>query len=798
MASAVFALPYRSRTPGSLPQNTPQLTYHILGFVGNTGDGSMVCVCRTFIDMRSDMKDDIKQFIFCTLLLVLGQLVQAAEYSLDIRRETVNITGHPVEKITVNGSLPGPVLQWTEGEEVNIHVTNHMNEPSSVHWHGILLEGAMDGVKDFNGYPGIAPGETFTYRFTLRQHGTYWYHAHTQGQEQDGLYGALIVHPQHKKADADREHVVVISDFSEEDASAIQANLKKSSDYYNHARRTVGNFFDDVKAKGFKRAWLNAADWGAMRMSPTDLADVSGYTFLINGLTPEQNWIGIFKPGERVKLRLINASAMSFYDVRILDSGHKYLKMTVVATDGRAVEPVTVDELRFGVAETYDVIVTPKEDKAYTFVAEPVDRSGFAIGTLLSENMAPREGMTGIVPAQRSRALLTMADMGANHDMGEMDHSTMTDEEMQDMLIQMKSGWKQAGTPKGAKALSYADLRSENTQKDTRDPQRTIEVRLGGNMERYLWTINGKKFEEAEPIALTLGERVRLTFINDSMMAHPMHLHGMFVQLDNGQPAAKLPDKTVVIVAPGDSYSVLLTADEPGEWAFHCHLLNHMMSGMMTKVVVATLPGTGKKDHDHGSSLYHAFTLQADHGAGNDEHNERWDLDGWIGGDIHKLWIKSEGETEDHQTHRSENWLLYSRNVDTFWDLQTGLRYDDQPESVAYGVIGFNGLAPYGFETEAHLFISDEGDVSARLHIENNLLLTQQWVLKPYAEWNLFTQEVDELGADKGVSDTELGLQLRYEVTRKFAPYMDLRHERDLGDDKDSDTIISAGLRLMF
>jgi len=743
-------------------------------------------------------------FLLANLLLAVSS--EAAEYSLDIRRETVNITGKAVKKITVNGSLPGPTLQWTEGEEVVIHVTNHMDEPSSVHWHGILLEGAMDGVKDFNGYPGVAPGATFTYRFTIRQHGTYWYHAHTEGQEQDGLYGALIVHPKNKQPDADREYVMVISDFSEEDSTQIQANLKKSADYYNHHRRTLGNFFDDVKTKGFKRAWNNALEWGAMRMSPTDLADVSGYTFLINGKPPEQNWTGIFKTGEKVKLRLINASAMSFYDVRILDTGRERLKMTVVATDGRAVEPVTVDELRFGVAETYDVIVTPREDKAYTFVAEPIDRSGFAMGTL-----APREGMTGIPPAQRSRTLLTMADMGMDHDMSSMDHSNMTDEEMQDMFANMKSGWKQSGTPKGHKALSYADLRSAHTQKDIRDPQRTIEVRLGGNMERYLWTINGKKFEEAEPIQLTLGERVRLTFINESMMAHPMHLHGMFVQLDNGQPAGKLPDKTVVIVAPGDSYSVLLTADEPGEWAFHCHLLNHMMSGMMTKVVVATLPDTSSSvaashtsashasdNHEHGSSLFHAFTLEADHGAGNDEHIESWSLDGWIGGDIHKLWIKSEGDTEDHQTHRSENWLLYSRNVDTFWDLQAGLRYDDKPESVGYGVIGFSGLAPYWFETEAHLFISNEGDVSARLHIENDLLLTQQWVLKPYGEVNLFTQEVDELGADKGISDTEIGLQLRYEVTRKFAPYIDLRHERDFGNAKDSDTIISAGLRLMF
>lgn len=518
------------------------------------------------------------------LLLGVAQ-AQAGEYRLDIRQETVNITGKPLQRVTVNHALPAPTLYWREGEEVVVHVTNHMSEPTSVHWHGILLPGYMDGVKGFNGYPGIEPGQTFTYRFTVRQNGTYWYHAHTKGQEQDGLYGALIIRP--KGVDpvrADREHVVVLSDFSEESADQILANLKKSSDYYNPARRTVGDFWHDVREQGFSVAWQSARDWNAMRMAPTDLADVSGYHFLINGQTPQQNWTGIFQPGETVRLRLVNASAMSFYDVRILDTDNKRLKMTVVQADGRHVEPVPVDEFRFGVAETYDILVTPTEDKAYTLVAEPVDRTGFAIGTL-----APRAGMQGLQPQQRPRTLLTMADMGMKHDMSQMDHSTMTKAEMQAMFAQMKSGWAQSSAPKGDKVLSYADLRFLGEQPDTREPQREIVVTLGGNMERYIWTLNGKTMADAEPIALRYGERAKLTFVNESMMAHPMHLHGMFVQLANGQPAEKLPDKTVVTVPPGQSYSVLVTADEPGEWAFHCHLLYHMSSGMMNKVVVAKL-----------------------------------------------------------------------------------------------------------------------------------------------------------------------------------------------------------------
>lgn len=518
------------------------------------------------------------------MLLLWSSVGRATEYQLDIRKEMVDITGKSQERVTVNHSLPAPTLQWTEGEDVVVHVTNYMNEPTSVHWHGILLPGYMDGVKGLNSYPGIEPGQTFTYRFTVRQSGTYWYHSHTNGQEQDGLYGALIIHPKGiEPVKADQEYVVMFSDFSKETADQILSNLKMSSDYYNKQRRTVGDFFQDIQDNGFKLAWQHASDWGGMRMSPTDLADVSGYTFLVNGRTPAQNWTGTFKPGETVRLRMINASSMSFYDVRILDTEKKRLKMTVVAADGRSVEPVPVDEFRFGVAETYDVLVAPTEAKAYTLVAEPIDRSGFAIGTL-----APQEGMKGLMPEQRPRALLTMADMG-NMDMSGMDKSKMSEAEWADMMAQMRSGWAKTGAPRGDKVLSYANLKFLGEQKDLRPAEREIKVTLGGNMERYIWTMDGKTEKDAEPIALRFGERVKLTFINETMMAHPMHLHGMFVQLDNGQPSGKLPDKTVVIVPPGKSYSVLLTADEPGEWSFHCHLLYHMASGMMNKVVVAKL-----------------------------------------------------------------------------------------------------------------------------------------------------------------------------------------------------------------
>lgn len=496
----------------------------------------------------------------------------ADTYNLDIARHTVNITGKPVEEIVVNGASPGPTLHFKEGEDVTINVTNHLSEPTSIHWHGFIIPPVMDGVPGLNGFPGIMPGKTFTYRFKIRQSGTYWYHSHFNAQEQAGLFGSIVIDPKGKEpAHADRDYVVVLSDFTEENANNILRNLKMQSDYYNYARRTIGSYVREIDQKGLPAAWQDAKMWGQMRMNSSDLTDVSGYTFLINGKSPAQNWTGLFKKGERVRLRFINASAMSTFDLRIPG-----LKMSVIAADGQNVEPVTVDELRFSAAETYDVIVEPKDDNAYTIVAEPIDRTGFALGTL-----APHEGMKGAIPQHRPRTSLAMTDMG---DMEGMDMESMM-KDMPDM--DMASGWAKAGTPPGNKALSYANLRYLGVQKDVREPVRDIEVRLGGNMQRFIWTINGRKFMDTQPIYLKYGERVRLKFVNETMMVHPMHLHGMFMQLENGQPMNKLPNKHTVIVAPGQSVSVLLTADATGQWAFHCHMLYHMLSGMMTYVEVS-------------------------------------------------------------------------------------------------------------------------------------------------------------------------------------------------------------------
>ena len=544
----------------------------------------------------------------------------ATEYNLTIGETKVNFTGDERTAIAVNGEVPAPLLRFQEGEEAVIHVTNTLDVPTSVHWHGLLLPGEMDGVPGFNGFPGIAPGETFTYRFTVRQSGTYWYHAHSEYQEQEGLYGAMILDPKAGDPAAyDREHVIFLSDWTDEKGAEVHANLKSMPDYYNYAQRTVFDFFDHVQEEGFGAALQDRLDWGEMRMMPTDIADVSGYTFLMNGKTDEERWTGTFKPGERVRLRLINGSAMSYFDFRIPS-----MKLGVVQADGQNIHPVMVDELRIATAETYDIIITPEDDTPLQIIAEAMDRTGFALGELTADGKPARLPR----PAQRERALLTMADMGVRHEMqgghqghgasapaphdGHADHGAHKNHAMPEkheghgnhgaMPAPEKESFNHrlsppVGAPEGARVLSYADLKALEHNDDLRAPQREIEVRLGGNMERYLWTINGKKFEDAKPIELHYGERVKLTFINESMMNHPMHLHGLFVELENGQPREMQPRKHIVNVGPGRRYSVEITADEPGEWAFHCHLSYHMATGMFRKVIVEGGPTVAKLEN---------------------------------------------------------------------------------------------------------------------------------------------------------------------------------------------------------
>ncbi|MSO85558.1 MAG: copper resistance system multicopper oxidase [Rhodospirillales bacterium] len=522
-------------------------------------------------------------------------------YEIAIEAGRIVVDGTSSNAIMMGGSVPAPILRWREGEEVVIHATNKLSEPTSIHWHGLLLEGVMDGAPGFNGYVAIEPGQTYTYRFRLRQAGTYWYHSHSSAQEQAGMYGAIVIEPAGRDpVRADRDYVVVLSDHTQEHPMRVLANLKADAGYYNRGKRTLIDFFRDAGRDGFAAAFKDRLEWGEMRMDPTDLADVTGYAFLVNGRGPKDNWTGIFTPGQRVRLRFINASAMSFYDVRIPG-----LPMTVVSADGQNVQPVRVDEFRIGVAETYDVIVLPREDKAFTIFAEPLDRSGYARATL-----APREGMEGPIPDQRPRTILSMADMGMA--MGGMDHSAMTSGSgsmagMDHSKMAMPGmdhsamgqgaapatgpdgkrafGWADAGTLPGAKALSYADLRAATKNADAREPSQEIEVRLTGVMDRYVWTLNGRPFGREEPIRVNYGDRVRIKFVNETMMAHPMHLHGMFVELENGQTDRK-PLKHVVVVPPGQTVSAVLTADEPGDWPFHCHLVYHMAAGMMTRFIV--------------------------------------------------------------------------------------------------------------------------------------------------------------------------------------------------------------------
>ncbi len=534
-----------------------------------------------------------------------GAVLSGTEFALEMGVLAVNVTGRPGVATTVNGRLPAPLLRWREGDTVTLRVTNRLAVPGSIHWHGVIVPADMDGVPGLS-FDGIAPGETYAYRFKVNQSGTYWYHSHSRFQEQTGLYGPIVIEPRGgERHHADREHVVLLSDWTDLDPEHIYRTLKRQSNYFNFGQRTIGDFFRDVREQGWKPATADRRMWGQMRMDPTDLADVSGYayTYLMNGTTPAGNWTGLFRRGERIRLRFINGSSMSFFDVRVPG-----LKLTVVAADGQDVEPVTVDELRIGTAEVYDVIVQPEDDQAYTIFAQSLDRSGYARGTL-----APQVGMQAPMPALDPRPLLTMADMGMGHDMAGMDMSHLPG---MDHSVKMPANTARvdfgpnvdmvAAEPQrrlddpgvglrnnGRRVLTYADLHTLGGPIDHRLPGRDIALHLTGHMERYVWSFNGQKFSEAEPLRFNYGERLRLVLVNDSMMIHPIHLHGMWGEIESNA-GEFLVRKHTIIVQPGQRLVYAVTADALGRWAYHCHLLYHMEAGMFREVQVAhaSKPGT--------------------------------------------------------------------------------------------------------------------------------------------------------------------------------------------------------------
>ncbi|KTF67669.1 copper resistance system multicopper oxidase [Sphingomonas sp. HT-1] len=538
-------------------------------------------------------------------------VLSGEDITLRIARTTMRIDGRTMRAVAVNGTVPAPLIRLREGQKVRLHVINELGEESSIHWHGLLLPFHMDGVPGVS-FPGIAPRSSFTYEFPIVQAGTYWYHSHSGFQEQEGLYGPIVIDP--AGADpvlSDREHVIVLSDHSPLSGQAIFAKLKQQPGYFNQQRQALdGLLAGKDQATGDRRAW------GAMRMDPTDIADVTGstYRYLVNGQGPQDNWTALFRPGERVRLRIINASAMTTFNLRIPG-----LPMTVVQADGLNVRPVEVDEFQFGPAETYDVVVTPGEDRAYTLVGESIDRSGMARATL-----APRAGMTAAVPPLRRRPVATMKDMGMggmDHGaMSAMDHGTMNHGAMPGMTRgnadsggmdhSMRDFSNAPGVKKGPgvqtispmpvdrtgepgqglgdvghRVLTYRDLIALDPNPDVRAPSRQLEIHLTGNMERYMWAFDGEKLSEVTaPIAFRAGERVRVTLVNDTMMGHPIHLHGHFFELVTGH-GAHSPRKHTVLVQPGGKVSWDVTANE-GDWAFHCHMLYHMAAGMMQVVQV--------------------------------------------------------------------------------------------------------------------------------------------------------------------------------------------------------------------
>ena len=513
-------------------------------------------------------------------------VLSGTEFDLTIDSTPMNFTGRLRPTTSINGSVPAPTLRWREGTTVTIRVHNRLLTSSSIHWHGVLLPFQMDGVPGIS-FPGIAPGATFTYQFPVRQSGTYWYHSHSRFQEQTGLYGAIIIDPaEGDPIQADREHVVLFSDWTDQNPEHIYETLKQMSDYYNYQIPTAGDFIRDARSGGIAGALSKRRMWNSMRMNPTDFGDVSGatYTYLVNGASPAGNWTGLTKARERLRLRLINGSSSTFFDIRVPG-----LKLTVVSADGQQVDPVTVDELRMGVAETYDVIVQPEDDRAYTVFAQSMDRSGFARGTL-----APRNGMQADVPALDPKSWLTMQDMGMSAGGAVQGMSGMrgmkSRDPANDMRVMQPSRSLNDPGPRlrgnGRRVLTYADLHTVGGANDPRGASREIELRLTGSMQRFIWGFDNKKYSQSEPVHFDHGERLRIVLINDTMMAHPIHLHGMFGELEalNGGVMVR---KHTFVVQPGKQLSYLVTADSPGQWAYHCHLLYHMEAGMFREVVVA-------------------------------------------------------------------------------------------------------------------------------------------------------------------------------------------------------------------
>jgi len=578
-------------------------------------------------------------------------VLSGTDFDLSIGEMPVNLTGKARTAMVINGGLPGPLLRWKEGDTVTLRVRNRLDTATSIHWHGIILPPNMDGVPGLS-FAGIEPGGVYVYHFKVQQNGTYWYHSHSAFQEQVGVYGPLVIEAKEPEPfKYDREHVVMLTDWTDEDPGALMRKLKKQSDYYNFHKRTVGDFVNDVAEKGWAATVADRKMWAEMKMNPTDLADVSGatYTYLLNGQAPTMNWTGLFRPGEKLRLRFINGSSMTYFDIRIPG-----LKMTVVASDGQYVNPVQVDELRIAVAETYDVIVEPTAE-AYTVFAQSMDRTGYARGTL-----AVREGLVAPVPPLDPRPLVTMDDMG----MGGMDHGSMgdmgsmdagADDDMQTMssmggepmpamdhsnMSGMKpdamqgmdhgamSGMDHSSMPgmggmggmvmqghpasennnplvdmqamsptaklndpglglrgNGRKVLTYADLKSTFEDPDGREPSRTIELHLTGHMEKFAWSFDGIKFADAQPLVLKYGERVRIVLVNDTMMTHPIHLHGMWSDLED-EEGNFMVRKHTIDMPPGSKRSYRVTADALGRWAYHCHLLYHMEMGMFREVRV--------------------------------------------------------------------------------------------------------------------------------------------------------------------------------------------------------------------
>lgn len=705
------------------------------------------------------------------LLLTLSTAdAKTVRYELTLKNEKLNLSGKKAVDfaLTVNGGIPAPILEFTEGDDAEILVKNRIqNQEASIHWHGILLPSEMDGVPHVNS-PPIKSGEDFTFKFKIRQHGTYWYHSHTMTQEQEGVYGALIIHPKKKTIAYDKDVVVVLSDWADESGESIIKNLRKDGDYYLHK-------------KGTMRSWLGAIQAGKLgiylgnewtRMGGMDFSDVGYDAFLMNGKRESQ--LVTAHPGEKIRLRIINAGASSYFHVALGQS-----PMKVISADGVDIEPIYAKELLMGMAETYDVLFQVPDHKNYELRATCQDGTGSASGWI---------GMGEKTPAPVKPFPDLYAAMDHSAHAGHAEHAELNAHSEHSVHAAPSADQHHhdhhhhhAAPPQqptvAVETLSVDDLKSPTTTAFPKTAKlHDVKLVLGGDMERYIWHINNKAIHEDRTILINEGDVVRFTFENTTMMHHPMHLHGHFFRVLNKNGDFS-PLKHTVDVPPHMSRTIEFLANEPGEWMLHCHNLFHMNTGMARVVKYSSFTPSHEvahiQDQDHHLHDPWFFYGNAEAASNHAQANLR----------LSQTWNEVSARIEGRNTagknfSLGDPWevegdLLYHRWFDQYFHLiGGGTVFDEEASAVA----GFGYLLPMLIET--HALVDHRGKF--RIDLEKRF----QWTKSIFTDVDMVWRPNQ---AHKKGHDFEYEISLMYGPTWSWAAGLML-----------TDQNIGAGVQVQF